>query len=648
MVDGVLSQEVTIDYAPPFISRVAPERVNVTVGFLRLTVEGFSFGESSYNGMVTVDGSAKPVESWGHGRVTLIVPDPGSMGPNGTVQVARIRVGNQWSNEKPFSKPVPGISSLVGQGSWVEKSTQGEEPFFIANVVEITQTEQLNVTIGGRPCKLLSRAIDNGRDPNDPLVSFRIEALTPEGVGKELPVIIAGASGAESRTLFYFSYAKPSIANLVVRFDVSDPRFNGSAIPGSRMLQSQQQQLPLSPTLGMPISISGSNLGTPSLTLAEIVTDTGYGTVIFHNHSLIVALLPPGDGTNRQFTVRVAGQISNTLYYSYKPPVVAEILPFTGPTVGGTLINIFGNNFGISQPTITIGGRPCEVLQPFVPAAMHDTLRCYSPAGMDTRLPVVVTVGGQSSTTMIAPTSRSGAATVRASFDYLPPRVYAIVPPRGPTSGRALGPLKLDGVRREVGPRLTQEIWGDNFGLPNATIQFLTPDGELVRGADGKFVGLSTIEDILEHNHSYIRFWALKGYGDGLRAVVVAGGQASVEPVAFNYDPPQIVAWSRADRTVAECSDKVSCISAVDDTTSLLAAITGERFISVDDEADEATVAAAAEANANPNTNFNGGNVTFAARDTVFCRHTPAECYDTRGGYYLEIIGENMAGLAGE
>lgn len=637
MVDGVLSQEVSIDYAPPFIARVAPERVNVSVGFLRLTVEGTSFGESAYNGMITVDGSPKPVETWSHQRVTLIVPDPGNMGPNGTVQVARIKVGNQWSNDKPFSKPVPGISSLVGQGIWSDMDTQGGQSFFIANVVEITASEPLNVTIGGRTCKLLNRFIDNGRDVNDPLVSYRINALTPEGVGKDLPVIVQSSSGAESRTLFSFSYAKPSIGNLVIRFDVTDPRFNGSAIPGARMLQASSPPLPLSPTLGMPISISGTNLGTPALVQAEIVTDTGYGSIIFHNHSLIVALLPPGDGTNRQFTVRVAGQISNTLFYSYKPPVVAEILPFTGPTLGNTLITIFGSNFGISQPVITVGGRPCAVLQPFVASALHDTLRCYSPAGMGSRLPIVVTVGGQTSSTVIASTSVSGAAVVRASWDYLPPKVFTITPPNGPTSGRALGPLKLDGVRREQGPRLTQEVWGADFGLPNATIEF--------RSSEGMIMARSTTADIIEHNHSYIRFWALKGYGDGLQVVVVAGGQSSIEPVMFTYDPPAVVAWSRADRTVAECTDKVSCISAIDDSTALLAAVTGERFISVDDEADDATLAAAAAANAN--SVVNDGNSTYVARDSVFCRHTPAECYDTRGGYYLEIIGENMAGLAG-
>ena len=124
VVDGVPSNVLAFSYDAPIITNLAPDRLgNVTAGFLRLTIEGNNFCESSGCGFVTVDGvayvppfvsgqTAAPT-AWGHTTIVVVVPDP--LSAQSAVQVT---VGSVSSNVVTFSQPVPAISSLSGQGNW--------------------------------------------------------------------------------------------------------------------------------------------------------------------------------------------------------------------------------------------------------------------------------------------------------------------------------------------------------------------------------------------------------------------------------------------------------------------------------------------------------------------------------------------------
>lgn len=84
---------------------------------------------------------------------------------------------------------------------------------------------------------------------------------------------------------------------------------------------------------------------------------------------------------------------SNTLALSYFPPVVLAAWPLRAPCVGGGTLNILGRNFGVSGPTVTIGGIVCA---PLAPAVFNSTfVRCTVPAGSGRALPVVVTANFQ-------------------------------------------------------------------------------------------------------------------------------------------------------------------------------------------------------------------------------------------------------------
>ena len=162
------------------------------------------------------------------------------------------------------------------------------------------------------------------------------------------------------------------------------------------------------------------------------------------------------------------------------------------PTSGNFLVTIRGSNFGLSVPSVTIGGSPCIVATPFVPAAGHDTLTCIAPPGMGDNNLVSVTVS-----TLASIASVNSAAPDR--FWYSPPLPQTITPSGkciaeggvclkwgdtanppflsrhfiigGPTSGRSLGSPVPGSIRFNVGPRIVCVVTGQSLGV-NGTVEF--------------------------------------------------------------------------------------------------------------------------------------------------------------------------------
>src|SRR4029079_9796015 len=90
-------------------------------------------------------------------------------------------------------------------------------------------------------------------------------------------------------------------------------------------------------------------------------------------------------------------------------------------------------NLGASGATVSLGGAACPVT-----AQSHTQVSCRLPAGQGTGLPVVLSVGGQTSNTL--------------TFAYAPPQIIGFSPAAGPTEG---GSLAISGV---------------NFGVFGATV----------------------------------------------------------------------------------------------------------------------------------------------------------------------------------
>lgn len=59
-------------------------------------------------------------------------------------------------------------------------------------------------------------------------------------------------------------------------------------------------------------------------------------------------------------------------------------------------MTVSGFNFGVTTPTVTIGGWACVVS-----ASTHTMIRCTAPQGAGMSVPVTVTVQGQSATARV-------------------------------------------------------------------------------------------------------------------------------------------------------------------------------------------------------------------------------------------------------
>jgi hypothetical protein len=166
------------------------------------------------------------------------------------------------------------------------------------------------------------------------------------------------------------------------------------------------------------------------------------------------------------------------------------------------------------------------------------------------------------------------------------------MPASGPASGRSLGPLLADGVHRAVGAAINVTVTGVNLGRSGA-LKFAVYDDSDPASVDIDVPAAS----IVAWSDAAVTFAMPPGYGDKLRVTAVVGGQASSQVVVFGYDPPTVLNVTRADRQPVECRDR---------------------------------------------------QAFFTFGDAVYAKSVPAGCFDTRGAFPLEVIGQSLGRTAAE
>ncbi|RYY39098.1 hypothetical protein EON62_00005, partial [archaeon] len=593
VVDDVPSNILNFTYRRPVIDNVAPDRVGVRPGFLRVTVDGTSFCNGLHNcGHVEVDGSPVTTLSHSHTKVVFVMEDPSQ----GAVRSLVVVVDGVASTPVSFQKTVPNFDSLVGQGDWRNMDTAGGESFYIAGVREIGNipASSIEIMIGGKNCTGVTKEMDGddcaaqGVDPASALVeqcrTYRLTCTTPPGVGTgKVVLIITPGSMSQVYPTFVFSYGPPVVTGVVhavdtyVSFTQTDS--HGSLVAGI-------------PTVGERVIIRGRNFGVPeenvTSSYASVVFGSyGQGVVVNQTHTQLVVDVPPYQGTGISVTVMLAGQSSTDratpsspvpapVLVRYAVPELLSVSPQGGSTQGGFLLTLTGTNFGTlgggdpQVPVITVGGRPCIVPATFVPLANHSMLQCVAPAGYGADLPVAVSVSGQV----------TGAST--ATFTYAAPRLFApVTPATGPTAGRTLD-----------GAPINMTVHGMNLGTSGAASLVFRQMNE-----DEELPDISVpASSIIFQNHTYIEFQMPEGAGELMSIVATVGGQSSTDFVPFSYLPPSIVSFARADKQAYECLPRI--------------------------------------------TQVDGPN------GTVFNRSMPADCFRTRGGYPLRIVGESFGGAS--
>ena len=150
--------------------------------------------------------------------------------------------------------------------------------------------------------------------------------------------------------------------------------------------------------------------------------------------------LPAGVGVDIPLSVQVGGQWSTAVLLGYAIPTVVAVAPQRGPTAGGSLLSVGGDNWGgILNPIITVGGVLCPIATgSYVPTpGQTATAQCILPVGQGTSHDVIVAIGGQSSVSPIV-------------YNYSAPSVVSLSPASGPTSGRNTPLMVVDPVSGAV------------------------------------------------------------------------------------------------------------------------------------------------------------------------------------------------------
>jgi len=193
------------------------------------------------------------------------------------------------------------------------------------------------------------------------------------------------------------------------------------------------------------LTLEGTNFGTGASPASSFVTvgsrpcSTVQGS---WSHSRILCSLPAGEGVDVAVSINAGGQVSFPdpaatvpLLFTYLPPSLQLLSPSSGPTRGNTSLTIRGGNFGLSAPTVTVGGRACVLEGPH----SHSEAVCIVGEGMGTDNPVLF------STPFYASVLATG---VRLSYAYFAPIITSFFPASADTDG---GDRPLT-------------VTGDNFG----------------------------------------------------------------------------------------------------------------------------------------------------------------------------------------
>ena len=180
---------------------------------------------------------------------------------------------------------------------------------------------------------------------------------------------------------------------------------------------------------GTTITITGT--GFTGATAVNFVQDTVAGTTqtpatsfTVDSDTQITAIAPAAPGGTAGFAdilvIVPAGSIVSTAEYTWEGlPVVRALLPFTGSTVGGNRVSIFGTGF-TGATAVMFGSTPAASFS----VATGGEIFAVAPAHAPGRVSVSVTTPG-------------GTSTVVAQYTYVAPKptVTGVSPNSGPTAG---------------------------------------------------------------------------------------------------------------------------------------------------------------------------------------------------------------------
>lgn len=529
---GVPSNVVTFDYSPPIITNIAPDRLNVTAGMLRLFVEGLNFCTGTNGcGTLLIDGSPVVPLSWSDTRIQAIVRDPATGSGSATVQVA---VGGVASNVSTFSTPVPAFDAVTGQGTW-----------------------------GGTTSTLVSTAV----------LSMHVSIGAPAEVGLNASTFLVPSTAAAVRgSVAGVAGVFASVVDIISVTDLAsggttvvssgDP-INTMAVPGRSLLAQDG---------GVNVTITVDVAGSARLTVGGSLQPSVIAGILA-NISMAVS--------DPSFARLVAQAVSNAtgipvsqLGVVVDPSSVSSSTTTVTSRIGGVMSTSGGEKFYIARVaslstvaeadiSILLGPYTCTGVTKGIapddniaPAGVlstsplyhqYDTynLSCTTPPGVGAGWPIRVSVPGGTSN-----------ADPNFVFSYAAPSIDAILdasdnsisytargsnglPLRGlPTAGTAAGAIRISG--RNLGNATALAGVPASMGLivlvedPATGMVIDITSSSLTCPQCGK----------VSYQHDSITLAMPPWQGTGIQVYVSVGGQTDTDPVqGFDTRPPTLVRY---------------------------------------------------------------------------------------------------------
>jgi hypothetical protein len=491
------------------------------------------------------------IESWSHTKIVASVgvsTDWLFVKPTGNV-LATDKSSNKFFSTTAYTINAGGSFAVNSAGTDIEHTskipTAGQaSPKLKIHVQNLDVNTGVVVTVNSVDINIVSSDIKLLSAIGAPKL-WEISFSAPAGSGSKQTVKVSLGSKSTQNSAFIY-YAYPIITDILM------------PASSSTVCTSLTTECPsidvtpgILPTEGKEVTIIGSNLGTPTdpnyfmfrwqsnVDAGNYVNDLHYrdssgytaGACTEHTHTSIKCTLPPSQGQGYTLFVQIAGQQPTAGAWpgsgrsiSYAPPSIssatatpAGLVPANGKTLNPGTITVNGFNFGLIQPTITIGGIPCIVTNK-PSGGYHKTFDCTVQDGEGKNLAAVVTAGKQVS---------SGGAT----FSYNAPTVSSFTPLTGPTSG-------LDGN----GDAISMTVSGTNFGTPANT------ELEVILKTLSEDVNVEfkvNAANFTTRTHTQLVFPLPPGFGSSLDVIVkVKGQESAVIAQKFTYIAPTITSIS--------------------------------------------------------------------------------------------------------
>ena len=392
----------------------------------------------------------------------------------------------------------------------------------------------------------------------------QVRCIVPAGIGGGLSVAV-GSDGQYGSRADLFSYSAPKLNSV---FPTSGPTSGG-----------------------IDVTVSGVNFGTSSIYQSNLSASVGgraSSQATFVSDTSMVIGIPVGGGS-QVVQVFVAGQPSDLVVpFHYNPPIVTAVTPRNGLTLGGTLLRVFGSNFGPvdTSPFVSLGlatGTYCTnniwtsdtamtTVSPPGKSFPHDvfvsipgfavstgsliggwsydvpTLTAISPGNAPTSGAVSVTILGKN---LVAPPTLTIGNTASTSVTIVSDTAITLVAPAGVGVGHAItgtfdgdpsfGSLEFTydaPVITHIDPRNGPTNGGDfvtirgkNFGKSSEIGQVSASIGNTACTS----VGAVT-------DHVAVKCETSGGYGIALAVQVTVASQLSNVDQVFSYDIPVITA----------------------------------------------------------------------------------------------------------